>query len=191
MRVDPTEITRLLGELQAGAPRAEESLLPLVYDQLRTLARQQMARERAGHTLQATVLVHEAFMALVGQQRVDWKSRAHFMSVAALAMRRILINHAKARLADKRGAGAPMATFDEQAIGRALRAEELVALDDALEQLAKQDSRGSDVVTYKFFAGLTYEEIAEVLDVSVPTVRRSWRFARAWLLRELNRADGS
>lgn len=183
----PGEITQLLARVQRGETAAADALLPLVYEELRRLARSKMAREREGHTLQATALANEAFMALLGQARVEWTSRAHFLAVAALAMRRILVNHAKARLADKRGGGQPIASFEDEGFGKVMRPAELVALDDALQALAAHDERCSRVVSYKFFGGLSYEEIAEAIGVSVPTVRRDWRFARAWLLRELSR----
>lgn len=186
MNSDAGEITALLGALQAGEPEAADAVLARVYDELRRIARGKMAGERAGHTLQPTALAHEAFVKLLGQQRVQWQSRAHFLAVAALAMRRILINHAKARIADKRGGDSPVVTFEDGAWGRDLRAAELVALDDALTDLAKHNERHSKVVAYKFFGGLTYEDIAEVMGISVPTVRRDWRFARAWLLAALS-----
>jgi RNA polymerase sigma factor (TIGR02999 family) len=181
----PGEVTQLLARVTAGEGDAAEALLPLVYEELRRLARSKMAREREGHTLQATALAHEAFLNLLGQERVQWQSRAHFLSVAALAMRRFLINHAKAKLADKRGGAAPVVAFDDEALGKAATASELVALDDALTGLARHNERQSTVVAYKFFGGLSYEDIAEVMGISVPTVRRDWRFARAWLLAEL------
>ncbi|MEX1365026.1 MAG: ECF-type sigma factor [Nannocystaceae bacterium] len=179
------DVTALLERLRAGHEGAAEPLFERVYGELRRLAQSHMARERPGHTLGATALAHEAYLKLVEQRQVDWQSRAHFMAVAALAMRRILINHARGKLADKRGAGQVVATFDEQALGRQLRARDLVRLDDALQDLAALSQRQSDVVTYRFFVGLGYEEIAEVMGVSVPTVRRDWRFARAWLLRAM------
>lgn len=186
MSAEAGEITVLLGALAAGEADAAEALLPRVYDALRQIARNKMRGERAGHTLQPTALAHEAFVNLLGQERVQWRSRAHFLAVAALAMRRILINHAKARLAEKRGGDSPVVTFEDAAGGRELRAAELVALDDALTDLAKYNERHSKVVAYKFFGGLGYEDIAEVMGISVPTVRRDWRFARAWLLRTLS-----
>lgn len=187
MSDSPGEVTSLLAALQSGDDAAGGELLEVVYEELKRIARSKMAGERGGHTLQPTALAHDAFVKLVGQQRVQWQSRAHFLSVAALAMRRILINHAKGRIAQKRGGHAALATFDDQVLGQDMKASELVALDDALVELAKQDERQSKVVEYKFFGGLTYEEIAEVLGISVPTVRRDWRFARAWLGRELSR----
>lgn len=187
MSESPGEVTSLLAALQSGDNVAGDELLEVVYSELKRIAESKMAGERGGHTLQATALAHDAFVKLVGQRRVQWQSRAHFLSVAALAMRRILINHAKSRVALKRGGHSPLATFDDQGLGQEFRASELVALDDALVELAKHDDRQSKVVEYKFFGGLTYEEIAEVLGISVPTVRRDWRFARAWLGRELSR----
>ena len=181
------DVTQLLGRLREGDAGAADALLPLLYAELRKIARSKLARERPGHTLQATALAHDAFLKLVDQDRVQWQSRAHFLSVAALAMRRILINHAKARLTDKRGGRGPLVTFEEEGLGRTMRAEDLVALDDALTELAANSERQANVVIYKFFGGLGYEDIAEVIGVSVPTVRRDWRFARAWLLRELGR----
>lgn len=179
------QVTLLLGQLGAGDHAAADPLLSLIYGELRGLAARHMAGEKAGHTLGATALAHEAYLKLVAQDRVDWKSRAHFMGIAALAMRRILINHAKSKLADKRGAGAVVATFDEQVFGSEVQAHELVRLDEALTELATLSPRQSEVVTYRFFVGLGYEEIAEIMGISVPTVRRDWRFARASLLRTL------
>jgi RNA polymerase sigma factor (TIGR02999 family) len=180
------QITMLLGRLNAGEANAVDQLMPVVYEQLRRMADAQLRRERANHTLNATALVHEAYLKLVDQNRVSWKDRAHFYAFAARAMRRILINYARNRLAKKRGGGQVIATFDDDEIGRESRAEELIALDDALERLKKLNERHSRVVEYRFFAGLSQEEIAEVLGVSVPTVRRDWRLARAWLSRELH-----
>ncbi|MEM6992906.1 MAG: sigma-70 family RNA polymerase sigma factor [Myxococcota bacterium] len=184
------QVTVLLAQLGGGDRDAADPLLALVYGELKSLARRHMAGERAGHTLGATALAHEAYLKLVAQDRVDWKSRAHFMGAAALAMRRILINHAKARLADKRGAGAIVATFDEQAFGPEVQAQDLVRLDEALTELATMNARQAEVVTYRFFVGLGYDEIAEVMGVSAPTVRRDWRFARAWLLRAMGGGEG-
>jgi len=185
MQDDEREVTALLAQICEGADDAAEPLFSRIYGELRRLAAHHMARERAGHTLGATALVHEAYLKLIGQQRVDWRSRAHFMAVAALAMRRILINHARDKIADKRGSGQVVATFDEELLGQQLRARDLVSLDDALQELATLSPRQNEVVTYRFFVGLSYEEIAEVMGVSEPTVRRDWRFARAWLSRAM------
>jgi RNA polymerase sigma factor (TIGR02999 family) len=180
------EVTQLLARVQRGEAGAVDVLLPLVYEELRRIAQRKIAREREGHTLQPTALANEALLKLLDQQ-AQWTSRAHFLAVAALAMRRILINHAQARLAEKRGGGQAIAELPDEGLGELARPADLVALDEALERLAAQQQRCSRVVTYKFFGGMGYEEIAEALGVSVPTVRRDWRFARAWLLRELNR----
>lgn len=179
------EITALLRDLEGGDASAVDLLLPRLYKELRELAHAQLRRERRGHTLVTTALVHEAYLKLVQQKDVNWKNRAHFMGVAAIAMRRILVNYANARLAEKRGGGQPIVTLDESEVARPVRAEELVALDEALDRLARIDERQSKTVTYRFFGGLTQQEISEVLRVSVPTVRRDWRLARAWLSREV------
>lgn len=183
----PGEVTQLLARVQRGESAAVDDLLPLVYDQLRRIAQQRMARERDGHTLQATALANEALIKLLEQREVHWSSRAHFLAVAALAMRRILINHAQARVAGKRGGGLALAELPEEGLGALARPAELLALDDALERLAVEHERCSKVVIYKFFGGMGYEEIGEVMGISEPTVRRDWRFARAWLLRALSR----
>ncbi|NIR73222.1 sigma-70 family RNA polymerase sigma factor [candidate division KSB1 bacterium] len=159
--------------------------MPLVYDELNRLARRQLRGERHKHTLNTTALVHEAYMKLIDQENVTYQNRAHFFAIAAQAMRRILINYANRQRAQKRGGEAPLVTFDERQVSRTARAEELIALDEALTQLAEQNHRLSKVVELRFFGGLTQEEIAEILTVSVPTVRRDWRLARAWLSREL------
>ncbi len=184
------DITHLLVDLTGGDEGAVDALMPHVYEEMRALARRQLRGERAGHTLNTTALVHEAYLKLVRQEDVTWQNRAHFFGIAALAMRRILINYANKRLADKRGGGEAVATFDEGFMGGATRAEELVALDEALTRLEILSARQSKVVTMRFFGGMTQEEIAEVLEVSVPTVRRDWRIARAWLSRELGTSGG-
>lgn len=179
------EITQLLLDLSGGNRSAVDVLMPLVYEELRQMAHRQLRQERQGHTLNTTALVHEAYLKLIDQQRVNWQNRAHFFALAAQAMRRILINYANNRLAQKRGGGQPLVTFNEQSVVQEARAEELVALDEALSELAKLNERQSKVVECQFFGGLTHEEIATALGVSVPTVRRDWRLARAWLSREL------
>jgi RNA polymerase sigma factor (TIGR02999 family) len=184
------EITQLLADLSGGKDGVVDALMPLVYQELQALARRQLRGERSGHTINTTALVHEAYLKLIGQQEVNWQNRAHFFSIAAMAMLRILINYAHRRMAEKRGGGQVVATFEEEGVMRESRAEELVALDEALDRLARLNDRQSQVVTYRFFGGLTQEEIAAVLDVSVPTVRREWRLARAWLSKELKRDLG-
>ena len=188
MSTSAQSVTQLLVEWSHGDQNALERLTPLVYGELRRLARRHLSRERSDHTLQSTALVHEAYLRLVDQRSVQWQNRAHFFGVAAQLIRRILIDHARARQAGKRGAGACLLSLDEAldspAEGRSL---DIVALDDALEQLAKIDPRQSRIVELRFFAGLTVQETAEVLNISTPTVNREWNAAKAWLFRELNR----
>jgi len=185
MTGEDRDITRLLNQLSGGNEDVVGALMPLVYTELQALAQRQLGRERPDHTLSSTALVHEAYLKLVDQRNVSWQNRAHFFAIAAQSMRRILINYANQRLAQKRGGGRIMVTLDEDNAPRETRAEELIELDGALERLAELNERQSKVVEYRFFAGLTQEEIAEVLGVSVPTVRRDWRLARAWLSKEL------
>jgi RNA polymerase sigma factor (TIGR02999 family) len=180
----PPDVTVLLGRLRGGDANVVDSLLPLVYDELRSIARRQLRRERADHTLNATALVHEAYLKLVGQ-RAEWQNRAHFFGVAAQAMRRILVNYAQRRLAGKRGGGAELVTFEDELVAGRSRAEDVLDLDEALERLAAKSARQATGVVYRFFGGMTQEEIAEALGVSVQTVRLDWRMARAWLSREL------
>jgi RNA polymerase sigma factor (TIGR02999 family) len=146
-----------------------------------------LLKERKDHTLNATALVHEVYFKLVDQTRVNWQNRAHFFAIASQAMRRILINYAYQHKAQKRGGENVIVTFVEENVMRETRPEELIALDEALKQLQKISDRQSKIIEYWFFVGLTHEEIAEVLGISVPTVRRDWRLARAWLSRELNK----
>lgn len=181
------QVTELLKELDGGDSKAVEKLFPLVYDQLRRVAGAKLQGERPDHTLNATALVHEAYLKLVDQKQASWQNRAHFFAIASQAMRRILINYARERMAEKRGGGLPIVTFTDEAGHRESRMEELIELDEALDKLKKVDERQSKVVEYKFFGGLNQEEIAEVLKLSVPTVQRDWRMARAWLSRELGR----
>jgi RNA polymerase sigma factor (TIGR02999 family) len=183
------DITLMLQQLSAGNNDVVGALMPMVYNELHRMADGRLQRERANHTLNSTALVHEAYLKLVDQTRVTWQNRAHFFAIAAQAMRRILINYAQKRKAEKRGGGVVLATFNDEEVARESRADELVSLDAALERLARMNERQCKVVEFRFFAGLTQEEIAEVLDVSVPTVRRDWRLARAWLSRELDDAQ--
>lgn len=184
----PTPVTHLLSEASAGDRKALDRLFPLVYDELKEISRARLRKERDGHTLNATALVHEAYMRLVAQDEVEWQSRSHFFAVASMAMRRILVSHARAKLAHKRGGGGADVPLDEVAEhvpgGDAMSADEateLVALDDALEELRGFNPRGADVVAYRFFGGLAHREIAEVTGVSEVTVRRRWRAAKTWL----------
>jgi RNA polymerase sigma factor (TIGR02999 family) len=185
MSLPQDQFTELLGEMSGGNRTIVDELMPMVYDELYNIARLKLLQERKGHTLNATALVNEAYIKMVDQTRVNWQNRAHFLAIAAQAMRRILINYAQSRKAQKRGGGELVVTFVEEAVPREARSEELIALDEALSRLSKLNERQGKVVEYWFFGGLTHEEIAEVLEVSLPTVRRDWRLARAWLTREL------
>jgi RNA polymerase sigma factor (TIGR02999 family) len=185
MILPQAQFTRLLGEMSGGNRTIVDELMPVVYDELHNMARLKLLGERKGHTLNATALVNEAYLKLVDQTRVNWQNRAHFLAIASQAMRRILINYAQSRKAQKRGGGELVVTFVEEAVPREARSEELIALDEALSRLSKLNERQGKVVEYWFFGGLSHEEIAEVLEISLPTVRRDWRLARAWLTREL------
>lgn len=182
--------TRLLSELGNGDPAAAARLLPLVYDELRRLASHYFRRQRSDHTLQPTALVHEAFLRMIDQTQAQWKDRAHFFAVAAKAMRQILVNHAIAKNAEKRGGGrARLALADELVpVGGEFDA---IALDDALKTLAGLDERKARVVELRFFSGLSVEEVAEVLGVSITTVEGDWRMARAWLSRTMRESSES
>lgn len=171
-------ITRLLHDVRDGDGQAFGALLPLVYDDLKRIADRQLRRERQGHTLHATALVHEAYMKLADQARLDWQDRAHFLGIAARAMRQILIDYARRRNAEKRGGGWNRTTLAGKPFALDVDAEELIALDEALDQL---DERQRQIVEFRFFGGMTEQEIAEVLGVSDRTVRREWVKARAWL----------
>jgi RNA polymerase sigma factor (TIGR02999 family) len=188
------EITRLLVDWSNGDQQALEKLTPLVYEELHRLAKRYLRQERQGHTLQSTALVNEAYLKLVGQSRIRWQNRAHFFGIAAQLIRRILVDYARTRHAAKRGSNSPRLSLDE-AIGVLGddRDLDLVALDDALEGLAKIDPRQSRLVELRFFAGLTVEETAEVMQMSPATVKREWTAAKAWLFREIRRqsADAS
>jgi RNA polymerase sigma factor (TIGR02999 family) len=181
-------VTELLAELCGGKDGAYDEIFPIIYGQLRTLAAKQLHRERPGHTITPTVLVHEAYIKLADQSKATFSSRAHFLSVAALAMRRILINHASARSAQKRGGGERLFTFDDELVasGASASLAELLALDQLIHRLADVHERSSRVVVLRLFGGLNDGEIADVVGVSTPTVRRDWRFARAWLTKELS-----
>ena len=183
----PTEeITRILNDWNAGDANAAAKLMPLVYEELRSLARTYLARERGDHTLQPTALVHEAYLRLGGSSGMDWKDRAHFYGVAARLMRQILVDHARAHNAAKRGGEQAKLTLDEAREFSGENAVEIVALDTALENFAQTYPRKSQVVELKFFGGLEAREIAEVLQVSEKTVLRDWSFAKLWLCRRLS-----
>jgi RNA polymerase sigma factor (TIGR02999 family) len=177
----PSRVTRLLLDWSDGDERARDEALPIVYDELRRLAALYLLRERRDHTLQPTALVHEAYLRLVDQRHVNWRNRAQFVGLAAVMMRRILVNYARDRAAGKRGGDmekVPLSDVDEP--GRPQDVD-LIVLEDALDQLSAIDSRKSKIVELKFFGGLTTNEIAEVLQLSPATIERDWSFARAWL----------
>ena len=183
------EVTALLLAWSQGDPSALEKLTPLVYQELHRLARGYMGREHAGHTLQTTALVHEAYLRLIDSSRVRWQNRAHFFAVAAQLMRRILVDFARSRHQLKRGGEAPRVSLSEAFEVAGEKDADLVALDDALQNLASVDQRKSRVVELRFFGGLSVEETAEVLQVSPDTVMRDWRLAKLWLLRELSKGE--
>lgn len=185
MTIGPSpDVTRLLVQWTDGDPRALDALLPLVYDELRRLARSYLQRERSDHTLQSTALVHEAYLRLVGQN-VSWQNRAHFFGIAAQMMRRILVDHARGRNSAKRGEGVCKVTLDEEVAGAAQRNLDVIALDEALTNLARLDPQQSRIVELRFFAGLSIEATSEVLKISPATVKRDWAMAKAWLFREM------
>jgi RNA polymerase sigma factor (TIGR02999 family) len=187
MTVEPQhEVTRILHDWSGGDPAAPERLMPFVYDELRRLARAFLARERGAHTLQPTALVHEAYLRLVDQRSVSWQNRAHFYGIAASMMRRVLIDHARAHAAEKRGGAAIHLSLDDVHLSLEQRAVGLLDLDEALARLNEMDERKSKIVELRFFGGLSDEEIAEVLNVSTRTVLREWKKARLWLFRELS-----
>jgi RNA polymerase sigma-70 factor (ECF subfamily) len=180
------DITRLLVRLKSGDQEAQSQLIPLVYSELRRLAAHYMKGERPDHTLQATALVHEAFLRLVGAEDIDWQSRAHFFAVAAQTMRRILVDYARAKTAERRGGHGTKLSLETAIVYSPEQSEEIVALDAALERLEVWDSRQCRVVELRFFGGLSLEETAEVLGISTRTVKRDWSMARAWLHAELS-----
>ena len=180
------EVTQLLGEWRQGDEGALEKLIPLVQPELHRLAHHYMSRERAGHTLQTTALLDEAYLLLVDNNKPLWQNRTHFVAAAAQLMRRIMVDHARERHALKRGGGALKITLEEAALVTERRSEELLALDEALERLAAQDRRKSQIVELRYFGGLTAEETAEFLQLSLRTVEREWTMAKAWLYRALS-----
>lgn len=184
----PSDVTQILQAWSDGDESASERLMPLVYQELRRLAGDYMRRERSDHTLQATALVHEAYLKLVDQDQVGWKNRAHFCGVAAQLMRRVLMEHARGRNTGKRGGKLEKLYLDETRELAQERPPDLIALDDALKSFAGTFPRESEVVELKFFGGLEAKEIAEVLHVSTKTVLRDWSFAKLWLCRELSTA---
>src|SRR5262245_23028451 len=184
-----TEITALLHAHAAGDVSALEQLLPLVYGELRRIARLRLRRERSGHTLAATDLVHESYLKLLPVERIDWRSRAHFFAIASRAMRNVLVDHAVRRGAAKRGAGAHVLSIGEADATTEQSLDDLIALSDALSRLEQLDARQAQVVECRFFGGLSLDETAEALNTSAATVSRDWTFARAWLHNELATAS--
>jgi len=183
---EPGDITRLLEAWGAGDGRAFERLFPILYPELKRLASRQLRRERPGHTLQTTALVHEAFLDLVGQRRARVESRSHFLGVAAFVMRRILTEHARGRAALKRGGGVAPVELGEHPAAERGGIEEIVAVDEALDRLEEIDARAAKVVVLRYFGGLSHDEAAKALGVSSVTVKRDWAVAKAWLKRELS-----
>jgi len=181
-----SDVTRILSQIESGDPSAAEQLIPLVYDELRKLAAARLAHEQPGQTLQATALVHDAYLRLVDvEQAQHWNSRGHFFAAAAEAMRRILIERARGKGREKRGGDWQRVNFEELDVATSLSPDQLVALDDALERLAKLDAHAGDLVKLRYFAGLGLDQAAQALGISTATAYRHWAYARAWLQTEL------
>jgi RNA polymerase sigma factor (TIGR02999 family) len=184
------EVTQILAGIEAGDPHAAEQLLPLVYDELRKLAAQKLAQEKPGQTLQATALVHEAYLRLLGRdQDQHWDSRGHFFAAAAEAMRRILLNRARDKKRLKRGSERRRVDFDQVEIALDTDDEQLIAIDEALSQLAAEDPEAAQLVNLRFFAGLTMKEAADALGLALRTAERQWTYARSWLYARLRQED--
>lgn len=188
-RGDSHQVTRLLIQWSDGDQSALDDLMPIVYDELRLMAKRFMRRQDSGHTMQTTELIHEAYLKLLGNQEKDWKNRAHFFGVASQAMRHILVDYARSKQSQRRGGQRQRVTLAESMFVSNERSDEIVALDDALSRLSKLDDRKGRVVEMKFFGGLNLDEIAEVLKVSIITVKRDWSFARNWLLKEISQGS--
>jgi RNA polymerase sigma factor (TIGR02999 family) len=186
------EVTRIMAQIEAGDPQAAEQLLPLIYDELRRLARLKLAHEKPGHTLEPTALVHEAYLRLVDpEDERHWESRSHFFAAAAEGMRRILVESARRRGRLKRGRGLERQALDEDAIAAPEVDGDLIELDAALETLAVKDPRAAELIKLRYFAGLTIQEAAQILGISVPTANRDWSYARAWLFVEISEGHKS
>ncbi len=183
----PGEITALLQKLSRGDKEAQQELIPHVYKQLRLLAANCLRSERPNHSLQATALIHEAYLKIIDQDRVDWQSRAHFFAVAAKVMRRILVDHARQRLAQRRGGGAVRIELDESLMVSDAKCGLIADLHEALERLEAVGERPARIVEMRFFAGMTEEQIGEILGIATRTVKRDWKFAKAWLHGEMVR----
>ncbi len=186
-----TSVTVLLAKARSGDPSALADVFPLIYDELRRLAQRQLQREPDGHTLSPTALVHEAYMRLMDYTRMEWTGRAHFMAVAATAMRRILVDHARGHRSAKRGGALRRVSIDDVELGTEERAELLIAIDDALGRLKEVDGRQAQVVECRFFGGMTEEETAEALGISARTAKRDWARAKIWLHREIAAEHGA
>ena len=184
-----SEVTRILAAIEQGDVRAVDELFPLVYQELRQLAAQRMSKESPGQTLQATALVHEAYLRLVGSEGQSWSSRGHFFSAAAEAMRRILVENARRKRRIRRGGDRRRIDLDEASISVVGPSDDLIALDEALEKLSNEDKVSADLVKLRFFAGLTMEQAAEILGLPGRTADRTWSYARAWLNREVSKGD--
>jgi RNA polymerase sigma factor (TIGR02999 family) len=191
MAASQHEVTELLRQWRNGDKEALHKLTPLVYEELHRLAHQYIRRERPGHTLQTTALVNEAYLRLVEQKDVEWQSRAHFFAVSAQVMRHILVDYARQHASAKRGGKVERVTLDDKATVSRKRASELVALDEAMQALEEIHPRRSQVVELRYFGGLNNKEASEVLKVSEATIERDWRFAKAWLYRELSSSDSN
>jgi RNA polymerase sigma-70 factor (ECF subfamily) len=186
----PTSVTGLLARARSGDSAALADVFPLIYEELRRLAEQQLRREPDGHTLSPTALVHEAYMRLIDYTRVEWANRAHFMAVASTAMRRILVDHARGHRSLKRGGGLRPVSLDDVELGNEDRAELLVAVDEALDRLKAVEPRQAQVVECRFFGGMTEEETAEALGIGLRTAKRDWARAKSWLHREMAAEEG-
>ena len=185
MESDP-QITAILRAISRGEAGADETLYRIVYDDLKRIAARRMSREREGHTLQPTALIHEAYPRLLGDQNANWRDRRHFLGAAAEAMRRVLVDHARRRAREKRGAGNRRVDFPTSLAVDGEQVDDLIRLNEALEKLEAQDESRAEVVKLKFFVGMTHAEIAEALETPLRTVERRWAFARAWLQTELD-----
>ena len=185
-----SDVTQILGAIQQGDPKAAGELLPLVYQELRRLAAFRMANESPGQTLQPTALVHEAWLRLVGSEQQTWQNRGHFFGAAAEAMRRILIESARRKRALRHGGGQQRLDIEEVNVATGMKDDELLALDEALEKFAVREREKAELVKLRYFAGLSFEEAAEVLGISVSTAKRWWAYARAWLFQEMTENKG-
>lgn len=190
MEPAPTDVTLLLKQLSAGDHDAVDQLVPVLYNELRKLAAYYLRQERSNHTLQATALVHEAYLRLIDQRAVEWQNRSHFFAVAAQVMRRILLDYARSHQAVKRGGPSPKISLDDAMVYCEEQAAQLVALDELLTRLSSMDPQQGRIVELRFFGGMSVEETAELLGISPRTVKRDWAMAKLWFARELRKASG-